>query len=167
MDENCLSGLEFRHVHKRLPRSQRAHRYSRGFHEVERLWFRSNFPFFDGHVIRPTTAESRITVNRVAYFELGNVRPRFLDNRSDVVARNQRQMGAELLRVFPAERERIGWIDAAGDHAHERFIVVRFRSLYSLKLQHIGRAVFVGDHGLHLWLFLSADYADRHDSESG
>ena len=167
MDENCLSGLEFRHVHKRLPRSQRAHRYSRGFHEVERLWFRSNFPFFDSHVIRPTTAESRITVNRVAYFELGNVRPRFLDNRSDVVARNQRQMGAELLRVFPAERERIGWVDTAGDHAYEHLIVIRLRSLNLFNLEHFGRPVFVRDDGSHHWLFISAYCADRQQSETG
>jgi hypothetical protein len=75
-------------------------------------------------------------------------------------------MGAEFLRIFSTECERIGWIDAAGDHAHERFVVVRLWSLHLLKLQHIGRAVFVGDHGSHLWLFISARYADRHDSES-
>jgi hypothetical protein len=76
-------------------------------------------------------------------------------------------MGAEFLCIFPAERERIGWIDAAGDHAHERFVAVRFWSRHLLNLQHFGRAVFVGDHGSHLWLFISARYADRQNSESG
>ena len=70
-------------------------------------------------------------------------------------------MRAEFLRVFPAECERIGWIDAAGDHAHQRFIVVRLWSLHLFNLQHFGRAVFVGDHGSHLWLFVSARCADR------
>jgi hypothetical protein len=75
-------------------------------------------------------------------------------------------MGAEFLCVFAAERERIGWINAAGDHAHERFIFIRLWSLDLFNLEHIGRPVFVGDHGSHLWLFLSARYADRQDSES-
>ena len=72
-------------------------------------------------------------------------------------------MCAEFLRVFSAECERIGWIDAAGDHAHERFIVVRFWSLNLFNLEHIGRAVFMRDDGSHLWLFVSARYADRHE----
>ena len=118
-------------------------------------------------VIRPAAAERWITVNRVAYFELGDVRAGFFHDASNVVARDQRQMRAEFLRVFPAERERISWIDAAGDHAYERFVVVRLWSLHLLKLQHVGRAVFMGDHGSHHWLFVSAHYADRHDSESG
>jgi hypothetical protein len=35
------------------------------------------------------------------------------------------------------------------------------------KLQHFGRAVLVRDHGPHLWLFVSARYADGQHSESG
>jgi hypothetical protein len=50
---------------------------------------------------------------------------------------------------------------------HERFIVVRLWSLHLLKLQHIGRTVFVGDHGSHLRLFVSSRYADSQESESG
>ena len=76
-------------------------------------------------------------------------------------------MGAEFLRIFPAERERIRWIDAARDHAHERFIFIRLWSLNLFNLEHIGRPVFVRDDGSHLWLFVSARYADRQDSESG
>ncbi len=121
--------------------------------KLKRFGFCSDFPFFDCDVIRPTAAESWITVNRVAYFELGDVRARFFHDASDVVTRNQRQMRAEFLSVFAAECERIGWIDAAGNHAHERFVVVRFWSLHLLQLQHIGRAVFMSDHGSHLWLF--------------
>jgi len=75
-------------------------------------------------------------------------------------------MGAEFLRVFPAEREWIGWIYAASDHAYERLIVVRLWFLHLLQLQHIGRAVFVGDHGAHLWCFVGACYADRYYCES-
>jgi hypothetical protein len=73
----------------------------------------------------------------------------------------------EFFRIPSAERERIGWIDAAGNHADEHFIVVWFGSLNLFDLEHIGRAVFVRDDGSHLWLFVSTRYADRQDSESG
>ena len=160
-------GCNFAYVHQRLPCSQCTHRDRRGFHKVERLGFCSDFPLFNCNVIRPAAAERWVTIDRVAYFELGDVCARFFHDSSDVVARNQWQMRAEFFRVFPAECERIGWIDAAGDHAHERFIVVRFWSLHLFNLEHIGRAVFVRDDGSHLWLFISARYAHRHDSESG
>ncbi len=76
-------------------------------------------------------------------------------------------MGPEFFRILSAERERIGWIDAAGDHADEHFIVVWLWSLNLFNLEHIRRAVFVRDDGSHLWLFVSARNADRQDSESG
>ena len=125
MNKDCLPGPEFRHVHQRLPGGQRAHRDRCGFYKVERFWFRSHFPFLDRDVIRPTAAKRWVAIDRVAHFELPNVRADFLDDTSDVVSRNQRQMGAEFLRVFPVERQWISWIDAAGDHTHERFIIVR------------------------------------------
>src|SRR3954447_9229338 len=75
-------------------------------------------------------------------------------------------MGAEFLRVFPAEREWIGWIYAASDHAYQRLIVVRLWFLHLLKLQHIGRAVFVGDYGPHLWLFVRVRCANAQGYES-
>src|SRR5215471_11549450 len=76
-------------------------------------------------------------------------------------------MGTEFLCVFPAERERVGWIDAAGDHAHERFIVVRLRSLDLFNLEHIRWAVFVRNDGSHFWFLLSARCTDKNDSDSG
>src|SRR5262249_23551578 len=110
--------------------------------------------------IRPSTAESRITVDRVACFEPGDVCARLFHDARDIVPRNQRQMGAEFLCVFPAERERIGWIDAAGDHARERFIIRRLWSLHLLNFQYIGWPVLVRDHGPHRWLFVSSRYGD-------
>ena len=76
-------------------------------------------------------------------------------------------MSAELLRVFPAERERIGWVDTAGDHAYEHLIVIRLRSLNLFNLEHFGRPVFVCDDGSHRWLFISACCADRQQTKTG
>src|SRR5262249_7270318 len=104
VDQNCLARLKFRHIDYRLPRRQRSHWNGGGLYKVERPGFRSDFPFFYRHVIRPAAAESWITVNRVAYFEFRDVCPRLLHNASDVVARNQRQMRSEFLGVFPAQR---------------------------------------------------------------
>ena len=69
-------------------------------------------------------------------------------------------MRAEFLRIFSAERERVGWIDAAGDHAHERFILLRFWPRHLLEFQHFGRAIFVRDDSPHHWLFVRADCGD-------
>jgi len=144
-----------------LPCGQGTHWDSGCFHKVEGLWFRSHFPFFDIYVIGPAPAERWITVNLIADFELSDVCTRFLHDTGNIVSRDQRQVCAEFLRVLSAECERIGWIDAAGDHAHERFIVVRLWSLHLFNLEHIRLAVFMGDDGSHLWLFISARCADR------
>ena len=76
-------------------------------------------------------------------------------------------MRSEFLRVFAAERERIGRVDAARDHAHERFIFFRFGSRHLLKLEHFRRTIFVRDHRPHHWFFVSARCADGQDSERG
>src|SRR6185437_6288272 len=114
-----------------------SHWHRSGFHKVERLRFRTDLRFFDCDVVRPAAAESWITVNRVAHFEPGDVRTRLFHDACDVVSRNQRQMSAEFPRILPAERERIGWIHAAGDYAHQRFIIVWFWSRNLFNLEHI------------------------------
>jgi hypothetical protein len=42
-----------------------------------------------------------------------------------------------------------------------------FRSLHLFNLEHIRRAVLVGDHSSHLWFFVSARCAGEYESESG
>ena len=77
-------------------------------------------------------------------------------------------MRAELLRVFPAERERVGRIHAARDHAHERFVVLRLRPRHFFKLQDFRRAILICDDRCHHRLFVGArgitqgNYEDRH-----
>ena len=71
-------------------------------------------------------------------------------------------MRAKFARIFPAERERIGWIDAARDHAHKRFIFVRFWPRNSLKFQDFRSAVLMRDHGLHRWFFVGAQRLNEH-----
>ena len=66
-------------------------------------------------------------------------------------------MRAKFPRVFSAERKRVGWIDAARDHAHKSFIFVRFRPRDLLNFQDFRRAILMRDHGLHYWLFVGAN----------
>src|SRR4029077_21023974 len=127
-NETVLSRLLFRHVSERLPRSQSAHRHRRGVYKVQSLGLCCNFPLLDSDELGPATSESRIAINRIAHFEFRDVCSRFLYDSGDFVTRNQWQVRAEFARIFPAERERVCWIDAAGNHAHESFIFVRLRS---------------------------------------
>src|SRR5262249_2661457 len=72
---------------------------------------------------------------------------------------------AELLRIFSAERERIGRINAAGDDAHECLILHWLWSWHVLKLEHAGRAIFVRNHGSHHRFLLRAD-RQRHKNSN-
>ena len=58
-------------------------------------------------------------------------------------------MRAEFARIFAAEGERVGGINAARDHPHERFIFFRLGPRYFFKFQHFRCAVLVGDDRLH------------------
>ena len=74
----------------------------------------------------------------------------------DVVAGDQRQVRAEFLCVFAAERERVSWINTARDYAHECFIVLRLRSRHLFELQHVRRAILVRDYRFHHRFFVGA-----------
>src|SRR5262245_12131331 len=76
-------------------------------------------------------------------------------------------MSAEFLSVFAAEGERIGWINAAGDHAYERFVVVRLGSLNLFDFEHIRRPIFVSNRGWHVWLLVSACRGEKNDAGAG
>src|SRR6266481_3027721 len=103
MDEYGLSRLQLRHVHQRLPRGQRAHRYRRSFRETQRRGLRSDLFFGDGNVLRPAAAKSRVTINRVTRFEFCNFYSRFLNDPGDVVPWNQWQVRSEFSSEFTAE----------------------------------------------------------------
>src|SRR5256886_10905582 len=55
-------------------------------------------------------------------------------------------MRAEFARIFPTERERVGWIDAARNHAHQNFFFVRLRSRDLFQFQDFRRAVRSEEH---------------------
>ncbi len=65
-------------------------------------------------------------------------------------------MRSEFLCVFPAERKRVGWIDAACDYADERFILTRLRPQHLFKLQHVRRAILMRDDCFHHRFFVGA-----------
>src|SRR5437667_5273022 len=156
VDQNGLSRLQLRYVHQRLPCSQSAHRYRRGFDKVQRLGFRGHFPFLDRDVICPAATERWITVNRIAHLELGDVCAGFFYDAGDLVAGDEWQMRAEFLCVFTAERERVSWIDSASDYAHECFIVFRLGPRHLFKFQQVRRAILMRDDCLHHRFFFSA-----------
>jgi hypothetical protein len=58
-------------------------------------------------------------------------------------------MRPPFLRVFPAERKRVGWVDSACNYAHKRFVLLRLRSRYFFKLQYFRASIFVRDRRLH------------------
>ena len=115
---------------------------------------RSDFAFGNGDVLRPAATESRVAVNGVAHLEPCHFRARFLHHAGNVVAGDQRQVRPEFSGVFPAERERVGWVDAARNHTHEHFILLRLRPRHLFEFQHFGGAVLVRDHRLHHRLFV-------------
>src|SRR6266545_1801333 len=156
MYENYLPWLQFRHVHKRLPRGQGAHRHRSGVYKVQGPGLCSHFPFLNRDVIGPTAAESWVTVNGVADFKLRDIGTCLLYDACDIVARDERQMRSKFARVFAAERKRISWINAARDHTHQRFVFVWLRSWHFFKFQHFRCAILMRDHGLHHWLFVGA-----------
>jgi hypothetical protein len=63
---------------------------------------------------------------------------------------------AKFPRVFSAERERVGWIDTAGDHAHQCFVFYRLRPPDLLQFQDFGCTILVRDDRFHHWLFVGA-----------
>ena len=58
-------------------------------------------------------------------------------------------MRSEFPGVFAAEREWVGWINAARDHAHESFIFLRFRPRHLFKFEDFGSAILVRDDRFH------------------
>ena len=63
-------------------------------------------------------------------------------------------MRSKFLRVFSAQRERVGWIYAARDHADERFVFSRLRSRHLFKFEHLGCAILVRNYRLHHRVFV-------------
>ena len=156
MNENGLSRLQLRRVRHRLPRGQGAHRHRCGFGKVKRFRFRGYFPLLDRDVLGPATSEGRVTINCITRFKVCHFRASFLHDAGDVVTRNQRQMGPELPSVLATEGERIGWIDATRNYAHERFIFLGLRPRHFFELQQLRRAILVRDYRFHHPLFVRA-----------
>src|SRR6476620_6176780 len=76
-------------------------------------------------------------------------------------------MCTPLLREFPTERERVGWVDSACYYAHERFVFLRHRSRHFFQLQDIRGAVLVGNYRFHHRFFTSPERdANRKEEEN-
>ena len=137
----------------RAPRRQRGEWHSRRLREAQRLWGDGRFALIRNAVLRPAAAPEQIRINWIAYFQSRNFRTGLRHNSGHIITENKRQMRSEFLRVLAAKNKRVGRINAARDHTHEDFVLLRLGHGHIFVFQYFRPAVFVRDDCLHRLLF--------------
>ena len=103
VDEDGLARTQFCGIDQGLPGGRTGRWHRGGLLVSDRRRLARNFIFLRERELRVAAflAQGEEGINGIAGLQRGDFAPRFLDDAGRVHARNQRQSGVEIFRVFP------------------------------------------------------------------